>query len=234
MAKFFLALFSCKMCQSQCPLGITRFGPRKSSLFGNIINPLLAKLVCSRCLNIVFSLFFTLLLTSTSSRSIKKKIKQTNTHTYILHTKNLANIEPSWSNMRIFIYFSKDRHQKGKFWHQEDYNRHIKPSNKEMTQKWGLSSDFIAAKYQVFKKIEINLNWLFLVKIEIRTSKRSKKLGNQMTKKGTRQSVFGLKQAGVEEKRLRGATRTRQKFPEIDEILLSKQKTVETCRLPTS
>ena len=55
-----------------------------------------------------------------------------------------------------------------------------------------------------------------------------------MTKKGTRQSVFGLKQAGVEEKRLRGATRTRQKFPAIDEILLSKQKTVETCRLPTS
>lgn len=163
-----------------------------------------------------------------------KKIKQTNTHTHILHTKNLANIEPSWSNMRIFIYFSKDRHQKGKFWHQEDYNRHIKPSNKEMTQKWGLSSDFIAAKYQGFKKIEINLNWLFLVKIEIRTSKRSKKLGNQMTKKGTRQSVFGLKQAGVEEKRLRGSTRTRQKFPAIDEILLSKQKTVETCRLPTS
>lgn len=150
MAKFFLALFSCKMCQSQCLLGITRFGPRKSSLFGNIINPLLAKLVCSRCLNIVFSLFFTLLLTSTSSRSIKKKNKETNTHTHILHTKNLANIEQSWSNMRIFIYFSKDRHQKGKFWHQEDYNRHIKPSNKEMTQKWGLSSDFITAKYQEF------------------------------------------------------------------------------------
>lgn len=78
------------------------------------------------------------------------------------------------------------------------------------------------------------MNWLFLIKIEIRTSKRSKKLGNQMTKKGTRQSVFGLKQAGVEEKRLRGATRTRQKSPAIDEILLSKQKTVETCRLPTS
>lgn len=84
MAKFFLALFSCKMCQSQCPLGITRFGPgRVLSLFGNIINPLLAKLVCSRCLNIVFSLFFTLLLTSTSSRSIKKKSnKQTPTPTY--------------------------------------------------------------------------------------------------------------------------------------------------------
>ena len=83
MAKFFLALFSCKMCQSQCPLGITRLGPRKSSLFGNIINPLLAKLVCSRCLNIVFSLFFTLLLTSTSSRSIRKKSnKQTPTPTY--------------------------------------------------------------------------------------------------------------------------------------------------------
>ena len=64
-----------------------------------------------------------------------------------------------------------------------------------MTEKWGLSSDFITAKYQAFKKIEINLNWLFLVKIEMRTSKRSKKLGNQMTKKGTRQSVFGLKQA---------------------------------------
>lgn len=47
--------------------------------------------------------------------------------------------------------------------------------------------------------MEINLNWLFLIKIEIRTSNRSKKLGNQMTKKGTRQSVFGLKQAGLQE-----------------------------------
>ena len=68
-----------------------------------------------------------------------------------------------------------------------------------MTQKRGLSSDFITAKYQGFKKMEINLNWLFLIKIEIRTSNRLKKLGNQMTKKGTRQSVFGLKQAGLQE-----------------------------------
>ena len=61
------------------------YGPTVVVLTGFhcIINPLLAKLVCSRCLNIVFSPFFTLLLTSTSSRSIKKKSnKQTPTPTY--------------------------------------------------------------------------------------------------------------------------------------------------------
>ena len=152
MAKLFLGLFSCKMCQS-CPLGISRFGPRKSYLFGNIINPLLAKLVCSRWLNIVFSLFFTLLLTSTSCKSMKKK-----THTQKWNS-NLANIELSWSNICIFIYFSRNRRQKGKFWHQEEYNRH----KNLRIRKWPGNE-----VYHLILLDEKSI-WLSLVKVEIRT-----------------------------------------------------------------
>ena len=63
-----------------CALGISRVGPAsKSFLFGNIINPLLTKLVGSRWLNI--ALFFCVFIDLVDSVSVKNA------------KKNLTNIQ---------------------------------------------------------------------------------------------------------------------------------------------